>query len=104
LPNNLLSFNDYLRKNFGIIQGGNTNNVCLKFSPSISNWINEQVWHPNQKVTFENDGSLIMKFPVADIFELKRMVLSHGSDIKVISPNHLANEIKKEINKMSDIY
>lgn len=104
LPKNLPSIKDYTRKNFGIMQGGKAKDICLKFSPSVAKWMQEQVWHPLQKVSMRKDGSLFIRFPVADFREIKRRILSHGADVIVISPKGLALEIKQEINKMGKIY
>ena len=104
LPENLPSIKEYIRKNFGIMQGGEAKEVCLEFSPSVAEWVQEQVWHPSQKVSFESDGSLIMKFPVADFREIKRKILSYGADVRVVFPEDLAKEIKEEIHRMGRVY
>lgn len=104
LPENFPSIKEYTRKNFGIMQGGKTGEVCLRFSPSVAEWMHEQIWHPKQKVSFDNEGGLVMQFPVSDFREIKRRILSHGSDVKVISPKELAREIKEEIDKMGKVY
>ena len=62
------------------------------------------MWHPEQEVIPKKDGSLEMRFPAADFRELKRRILSYGSEVKVISPKALALEVKEEIEKMGGIY
>lgn len=104
LPPNLPDIKTHIRKNFGIIHGGTAKKVCLRFSPVVAAWVNEQVWHPEQETSFESDGSLIMKLQAADFMELKRNILSHGSDVKVIYPEELAEEIREEIAMMGKIY
>ncbi len=86
------------------MQGVKTKKVCLQFSPAVAEWMQEQVWHPLQKVFLKSDGSFVLRFPVADFREVKRKILSHGSSVKVISPKELVHEIKAEINKMKKIY
>jgi predicted DNA-binding transcriptional regulator YafY len=98
------SIKEYTRKQFGIIQRGKSVDVRLRFSPSISAWMKEQIWHPEQKVQHKKDGSLIMEFPVADFRELKRRILSYGADVKVIAPKGLAREIQKELDRMNQLY
>jgi predicted DNA-binding transcriptional regulator YafY len=104
LPKGLPSIKEYTRKNFGIMQGGETKEVCLRFSPSVAKWMHEQVWHPLQKISFDNNGGLVMQFPVADFREIKRRILSHGAEVKVVSPKALAREIEEEITRMGKIY
>ncbi len=104
LPPNLPSIKEYTRRHFGIIHGGETKEVCLKFSPAVAEWVYEQVWHPEQGVSFDRDGSLLLRFPVADFREIKRRILSYGADVKVIFPPELADEIKEEIKKLAKKY
>jgi predicted DNA-binding transcriptional regulator YafY len=104
LPEGLCSIKDYTRRHFGIMQGGRAKEVCLRFSPSVAGWMKEQVWHPHQKISFDKDGSLTLRFPVSDFRELKRKVLSYGSDVSVISPKNLADDIRDEIKRMKKIY
>lgn len=104
LPKGLPSIKEYIRKNFGIMQGVKTKEVRLHFSPDIAEWMQEQIWHPSQKISFKDDGSLILRFPTADYREVKRRVLSYGSTVRVISPKEFIQEVKAEINKMKKIY
>lgn len=104
IPGKLPSIKEYTRKHFGIMQGGKTRQVCLKFSASVAEWILEQIWHPDQKTELQEDGSLLMIFPVADFRELKRKVLSYGSEVQVIKPKKLKDEVIDEIGKMGKIY
>ena len=60
------SVKEYIRKNFGIMASNDSFEVCLRFSPSVSPWLAEQVWHPAQQTQWENDGTLCLTFPVAD--------------------------------------
>lgn len=96
--------NDYIRRTFGIFHGKNTDEVCLRFSRKISPWITEQIWHPAQKISSEKDGSLQLTIPVADFREIKREILKYGAQVEVVSPAKLREEVKKEIEKMRNIY
>lgn len=98
------SVKDYIRKNFGIMTGGETFEVCLRFSPAISPWLAEQVWHPAQEMRWENDKTLCLTFPVADFREVKREILKYGAQVEVVSPAALRAEVKQEIEEMKEIY
>jgi len=78
--------------------------VCLKFSPQIVPWVSEQIWHSEQKQAIQSDGSLCLIFTVADLREVKREVLKYGSEVEVLSPVALQNEVREEIEKMAKIY
>ncbi|MEA3223227.1 MAG: WYL domain-containing transcriptional regulator [Thermodesulfobacteriota bacterium] len=100
----ITSIKEYIRKNFGLISSDTTIEVCLKFSPDIAPWISEQVWHPRQETVADSDGSICLKFPVADLREIKREVLKYGSQVEVLSPESLRQEVKEEIAKMKKVY
>lgn len=94
----------YIRKTFGIFHGKESREVCLCFSKDVSTWIAEQAWHPAQTTFIRKDGRLCLTIPVADFREIKREILKYGSQVEVISPKSLSEEIKQEIKKMRRIY
>ncbi|HOP86550.1 MAG TPA: YafY family protein [Syntrophorhabdaceae bacterium] len=104
IPGDLPPIKDYLRKNFGVISGGSQKEVTLKFSPEVSSWVCQQIWHDSQKVDFDKDGSLILSFPVSGFEEVIREILKYGSQVEVISPPQLRAMIKDEIKNMQKIY
>lgn len=104
LPGDLPPVKEFTRKHFGIIQGGKTQYVRLQFTPSVAAWIQEQIWHPDQKTTLNRDGSLQLSFPAADFKELAKRILSHGANVKVVSPKQLQRIVKTEIAKMGQVY
>jgi len=99
-----LRVKDYIRETFGIFRGAKTQNVCLRFAADIAPWIAEQSWHPIQETGTDKDGRLCLTVPVADFREIKREILRYGSQVEVVSPKALREEVKKEIEKMKNIY
>ena len=95
---------DYIRRNFGIMKGEAASEVCLRFSPAVAPWVAEQVWHPDQQAVPEPGGSIRLSFPVADFREVRREVLKYGSQVEVISPDGLRDELRHEIEKMTALY
>jgi predicted DNA-binding transcriptional regulator YafY len=104
VPSRLPSVRDYISKNFGLMTGGESVEVCLKFRPEVSHWISEQVWFSGQEVSINEDGSVCLKFPVADFREIRREILKYGASVEVLSPPELIREIKEEIGRMSKTY
>ena len=104
LPDDLPSLKEYTRKYFGIMQGAVPIEIVLRFSPKSAPLMAEQIWHPDQKTFTEPDGALLLKFMAADFRELVKKILSHGSEVKVISPLELKNLVKEKIKKMGKIY
>ncbi len=104
LPKRLPSVKEYVNENFGLMSGGKSVEVCLKFLPEVSHWVSEQVWFRGQEVSINEDGSICLKFPVADFREVRREILKHGATVEVLSPQELRGEIKSEIAKMGEVY
>jgi predicted DNA-binding transcriptional regulator YafY len=104
LPKGLHSIKDYISKNFGVMSGEKSIEVHLKFLPEVSHWISEQVWFSGQEVSLNEDGSICLKFPVADFREVRREILKYGASVEVLSPAKLREEIRSEIGKMTKIY
>jgi len=89
---------------FGIFQGDEKTNVVLRFNPTRARWIRGQIWHENQKTRELPDGSLELAFPVADFREVKLKILQFGSEVEVLEPEELRQEVIAEIPKMAEIY
>ena len=98
------SIKEYIRRNFGLLSKDTCIEVCLRFTPQIVPWVSEQIWHSEQKQAIQSDGSLFLMFTVADLREVKREVLKYGSQVEVLSPVALKEEVRKEIEKMAKIY
>jgi len=104
LPDHLPPVREYIRNNFGLMTGDESIEVCLKFAPGISNWISEQVWFSGQEISRNEDGSVCLKFPVADFREVRREILKYGASVEVLFPPELREDIKREIEKMIGTY
>lgn len=104
VPKGTVSLKDYIRRNFGILNSARTHEICIRFAPEVAPWIAEQVWHPEQKLKKDPDGSLCLSFPAADFREVKREILKHGSQVEVLSPDALRREVMEEIERMNALY
>jgi predicted DNA-binding transcriptional regulator YafY len=100
----LFDLKEYLGSAFGIFKGTTTEWVVLKFSPRRARWVKHQLWHSEQQVKENSDGSVIISFPVADLREVKMEVLKYGAEVEVIEPLRLKEEILKEAKAIVDIY
>ena len=104
IPNSLPPIKDFIRKNFGLMSGNESIEICLRFTPEVSRWIMEQVWHAGQNISINPDGTLCLTFPACDFREVQHEILKFGSSVEVIAPVELRNLIQAEIKKMSLIY
>ena len=102
IPENF-SLDSFLEGSWGIKKGKRAN-VKLKFSPEIADFISEIKWHPSQKLKFNEDGSLYANYEVMGLDEIKRWILGFGSDVEVIEPQELREDMVEAVSKMSRIY
>jgi predicted DNA-binding transcriptional regulator YafY len=104
LPDGVQAIDDFIDRSFGLLGGGTSTEVHLRFSPDVAEWISEQVWHKSQEMVKREDGSIELSFPVSDFREVKREILKYGAEVEVLSPVELREEVKKEIEKMKEVY
>jgi predicted DNA-binding transcriptional regulator YafY len=77
--------------------------VELLFSSSRGKYVETKPLHETQRSKWSEDG-LYVKIDVIKNRELVQTILSFGSDVKVLSPKYLVEEITLEISKMSSLY
>jgi len=97
-------FSAFMGSNFGIMTGETEYPVSIEFSEAQAPYILERQWQSGQEITQNSDGTVILSFKTNSLFELKRWVLSWGSDARVLSPELLKNEIAEEIEKLGKLY
>ncbi len=91
-------------KNYGIFFEGKGEEIVLKFSERGREMVKEQIWFPNQKISEDKNGNMILSFPVADYREVIGDILRLGPEVEVISPISLREKLKKKIDEMKKIY
>jgi predicted DNA-binding transcriptional regulator YafY len=98
------SFPRYFNSAFGLYKGTERSEVTLRFTPEKAKWVQDQVWHRDQKKKVLRDGSLELSFPVADFSEITMEILKHGSGVKVIGPESLRRRIMREAEELVRLY
>jgi len=93
----------YFHKGFGFYQG-DIFTVKLQFSADVKRIIQERTWHPEQKLSENKDGSIILEMPASSLDEMMWFVLSYGRNVKVIEPEDLKNKINEELKKIQEMY
>jgi predicted DNA-binding transcriptional regulator YafY len=96
--------NDYLSGCFGLIRGSDHHRVALRFHPPTAIRIAERTWHPGQTIQSAPDGSIVLRFEVSDLREVKRFVFYWGADCEVLEPEELRKAIVLELERMLDFH
>ena len=71
----------------------------LQFSAARARWVQFEEWHPDQKGTLAKDGTYTLEVPYSDDRELIGDVLRFGSEVKVLGPESLVRQMRKELQK-----
>jgi predicted DNA-binding transcriptional regulator YafY len=94
----------YFRSSFGLYKGAKTRTVTLRFAPETAKWIEDHIWHKDQKKKSLDDGSLELSLPVADLSEIRREILKFGAGVEVLEPEDLRQSIISEAEKILEQY
>jgi len=76
-------------RSYGIFSGPAEHTAELRFTPEMSRWISEEVWHADQQGAFDEQGCWRLKVPFSSARELVMDVLRYGPDVEVIAPEFL---------------
>jgi proteasome accessory factor B len=74
------------------------------FPPHMRPYVEERTWHPSQKVTVRDDGSVELTLFTGGPYDIKRWILSFGSDIEVLAPDWLREQIAQELQRSLEKY
>ena len=89
---------DILQGVFGLYKRQEREWARIRFSPLLSTWIQDQVWHAEQSLNLLDDGSAELTVPFAgDGIDLIREVLKYGYDAELLEPKWLRNEVRRRL-------
>jgi predicted DNA-binding transcriptional regulator YafY len=94
------SIDTRLRDSFGVISGGRTQEIVIRFSPFAAEFIREKKWHPSQKLKELPGGEIELRLKLSSLIEVQRWVLGWGGNATVIQPPELTQRIKEEARKI----
>lgn len=78
--------------------------VILRFSERVANRIGETRWHRSEQVEPQEDGALLWRALIAEPREMMPWIRGWGSDVEVLAPNWLRQEIIEEVKGMAKNY
>ena len=78
--------------------------VELKFNKILIQLISENKLHSSMKILSKTEDEIIVSFKVYNTVELKTLILGFGSNVEVLSPLELKEEIIAELKKNLETY
>lgn len=87
----------FIGQGYGIFAGNKVQWAKLKFSAERARWVSRELWHPQQRIIENKDGSLILEVPFTDLRELSMDILRQGRHVEVLEPKELRDEVAGEL-------
>lgn len=81
-------------QSYGIFSGPARNTARLRFTPEMSRWVADEVWHPDQSGSLDESGAWVLEVPFSDSRELVMDVLRYGADVEVLEPDFLREAVR----------
>lgn len=78
--------------------------VRLKFSRQVTPRVKETIWHPSQTIKDEPDGGCVWQAEIAQIREMLPWVRGWGSDVEVIEPDALREQLQSHTRRLMKLY
>lgn len=78
--------------------------VRLKFTPFVTPYVRETVWHPEQTIQDLPDGGCIWQADIAEWREMLPWVRGWGSDVEVLAPEEMREEVIAHIRRCTKMY
>lgn len=95
---------EYLERGWSLQADAEQEEIVLRFDREIAPWVSGCTFHPKQKMTRQDDGSLLFEVTIAGVDEIKHWVLSFGDKVKVLKPESLRASIAETSSAMSRLY
>lgn len=94
------NISEYIGRAWSMIPEGRFYNVKLRFLPKVAHSVAEVQWHSTQRVTSEDDGSVVIEFRIDGLNEITWWILSYGDQVQVLAPKVLRQRISKIAQNM----
>ncbi|MDO9068405.1 MAG: WYL domain-containing protein [Deltaproteobacteria bacterium] len=78
--------------------------VKIWFSADQARYIQERQWAPDQKISTCKDGSIELWMKTSGWYDVKKWILSFGSDAELLGPEELRDKIRNEAKKIAKAY
>lgn len=98
------SASKHLQNSFGVFSGGNPMVIQIAFDRFSSQLVRERHWHPSQRITEHQDGTLTLSLTLGGFEEIERWILSWGEHARVTAPPELTARVKATIRKSLALY
>ena len=89
---------------FGVETNEKEEKILLEFTRQQGNYIKSFPLHESQRILKEDEESIWVEIYIHPTNDIKMELLKYGSNVKVVSPISLQNEMKNRISEMIKLY
>ncbi|HUX62746.1 helix-turn-helix transcriptional regulator [Sulfuricella sp.] len=89
---------------YGIFAGEPVATAVLRFTAYRARWVADEIWHPEQRSRWLDDGRYELTIPYSRDTELIMDILKHGAEVEVIAPEALTQAVKKQLDRARSQY
>ena len=89
----------FVGQGYGIFSGSEVQWATLRFTEERARWVSRELWHPQQRLTPQEDGRLVMELPFTDLRELSMDILRQGRHVEVLGPPELRAQVAQELKE-----
>lgn len=101
---NLQELDSVLSNGFGVFNGVDVQWAVLQFTPSRAQWVSKQVWHPDQKTRWLENGCYELQVPFTDARELVNEIMWHGDQVVITAPKLLREVLLEQLSRVTQNY
>lgn len=96
--------NAALDAGYGLFSGGEIKKAVIAIDAYMAAYVKDEIWHAEQKITVNADGSIALEVPYAKEDELIGRLLELGEHARVTAPVSLIQSVKGTLEKMRALY
>jgi predicted DNA-binding transcriptional regulator YafY len=106
IPSKKIDFTEYFEDIIGVTKpdGAKITKIELLFSPSEAPYIITKPIHGSQKKIKLNENGLLISIEVVPNYELEKLILSFGENLKVVGPKVFRDKLVKRLEAVAKIY
>lgn len=94
----------HLGQGMGIFSGGKARTFKIRISPRGARWVEEDPWHPQQKIDKQPDGGVILTVEAHHDLEIIPRVLALGSEAELLSPASCRKAVAAIVRSLAERY
>jgi len=104
------SLSDHLGGSFGVWHSptdrGKRCRIRLRFTGWAARLVSERRWHPSQQIVWKGKRAdeLLMTLELSSFEEIRRWILSWGTQVEVLEPKELRGEIRAALTSTLKLY